>query len=123
MLEVEIQKLTTEVASLRELLASMVVTLASGAPLAPAPAPAVKKQKAAQVVEPVAEQEVKPEQVAVKGPSRDEVQELCMNLVREDRSRKADVKEIIASFGGAATLKDVPESDLTELAAKLEALK
>ena len=56
-------------------------------------------------------------------PSRDDLQELCMTIVRKDRSKKATVKEVISSFGGAATLNEVAEDKLAELKLKLEALK
>jgi hypothetical protein len=55
--------------------------------------------------------------------SRDDVQDLCMTLVRADRSLKNTVRDIIAEFDNAATLKDVKDSDLTLLKSKLEALK
>jgi hypothetical protein len=55
--------------------------------------------------------------------SRDDVQDLCMTLVRADRSLKNTVRDIIAEFDNAATLKDVKDSDLALLKSKLEALK
>jgi len=55
--------------------------------------------------------------------SRDDLQDLCMTIVRADRNKKDAIKKTIASFGGAATLKEVPDADLAELKTKLEALK
>ena len=60
---------------------------------------------------------------AVAKVSREDVQELCMVLVRADRSLKNTVRDTIAEFNGAATLKDVTENDLAALKAKLEALR
>lgn len=54
--------------------------------------------------------------------THDDVQALCMTVVRSDRDKKQLVKDAIASFGGATVLKDVPESDLPALKAKLEAI-
>lgn len=56
-------------------------------------------------------------------PSRDDLQELCMTIVRKDRSKKTTVKDVISSFGGAATLNEVADDKLAELKVKLEALK
>lgn len=56
-------------------------------------------------------------------PSRDDLQELCMTIVRKDRSKKTTVKDVISSFGGAATLNEVVDDKLAELKVKLEALK
>lgn len=55
-------------------------------------------------------------------PGREGLQDLCMTIVRNDRGKRNVVKEAIASFGGAETLKDVPEKDLAALKAKLEAI-
>lgn len=55
-------------------------------------------------------------------PGREELQDLCMTIVRSDRSKRDAVKEAIGSFGGAETLKEVPEKDLGALKAKLESL-
>ena len=55
--------------------------------------------------------------------SRDDLQDLCMTIVRADRTKKDAIKKTIASFAGAATLKEVPDADLAELKTKLGALK
>lgn len=124
MLEVEIQKLTAEMAQLRQTVELLTKAVCAAADVATKPAPMID---AGHVRVEVGEVEHKVEsdkaEKITQVVSRDDVQELCVELVRDDRSRKADIKEIIASFNGAATLKDVPEADLADLKAKLEALK
>lgn len=73
----------------------------------------------------VAKEEAAPEQPdLVDTPvTRDDLQDLCMTIVRADRTKKDAIKKTIASFGGAATLKEVPDADLAQLKTKLEALK
>jgi len=45
-----------------------------------------------------------------------------MSIVRADRSKKDEVKGVIASFGGEL-ICDIPKDRYPELATKLEALK
>ena len=54
--------------------------------------------------------------------SREDLQEQCMVIVRNDRAKKTAVKDAIHAFGGATTLKDVVDSDLVALKSKLDAL-
>lgn len=121
MLETKLEELKNELSELRAVMADL--TKAMRAAPAPAPAPA----PAAAVVE------AKPESTATlikaelakadpENINRDDLQDLCMTIVRNDRAKKTAVKDAIAAFGGAATLKDVPESDLVALKAALDAL-
>lgn len=90
---------------------------------APSTAPAAKpepKAKPAPKVEKEAGQE--PKGGDTEQPTAEELQDLCMTIVRSDRSKRDAVKEAIGSFGGAETLKEVPEKDLGALKAKLESL-
>lgn len=52
--------------------------------------------------------------------AREDVQDMCMNIVREDRSKQASIKSAIAAYDGAKTLKDVAEQNLAALKADLE---
>lgn len=54
--------------------------------------------------------------------THDELQDLCMKIVREDRSKKEAIMKVIASFGGASTLKEVEARDLEALKVLLEGL-
>lgn len=79
-------------------------------------APATKSPKPVKTLK----EEPAPAQVTTK---HEDVQELCLELMRFDRSLKPDVQKCIASFGGAQKLQDVPPADLPALKAKLEALR
>ena len=72
----------------------------------PAPAPAKAKVKA------------EPE----SGVSIDMLRDICVNIVRDEPDKKAVVKELIATFGGALKVQDVPVSDRQTLLSALEKL-
>ena len=72
----------------------------------PAPAPAKAKVK------------VEPE----SGVSIDMLRDICVNIVRDEPDKKAVVKELIATFGGALKVQDVPVSDRQTLLSALEKL-
>jgi hypothetical protein len=55
-------------------------------------------------------------------PSVEDLQALAMTIVRKDRSKKNAIKDLIASFGGAKVIGDVPADKLPELAEKMGAL-
>ena len=62
-----------------------------------------------------------PKAEAPKGPVMDDLQELCMQIVRADRSKKDAVKNTIAKYG-AETLVGVAAADYSALFADLKAL-
>ena len=101
MLEQEITLLREEVRALREALQTFAQTL--NLPKAEAP-----KAEA-------------PKAEAPKGPVMDDLQELCMQIVRADRSKKDAVKNTLAKYG-AETLVGVATSDYPALFADLKAL-
>lgn len=74
----------------------------------PTPAPAPAKAK------------VKPEPES--GVSIDMLRDICVNIVRDEPDKKAVVKELIATFGGALKVQDVPVSDRQTLLSALEKL-
>ena len=96
MLEQEITLLREEVRALREALQTFAQTL--NQPKAEAP-----------------------KAEAPKGPVMDDLQELCMQIVRADRSKKDAVKNTIAKYG-AETLVGVAAPDYPALFADLKAL-
>ena len=116
MLETKLEELKAELSELR----AVIVELTSAMRSAPAPTAAPVEAKPESVVDLIKDQLVKPEAVKI---NRDDLQDLCMTIVRKDRSKKAAVKDAIAAFGNASTLKDVAESDLAALKTSLEALK
>jgi hypothetical protein len=60
---------------------------------------------------------------APKALSHEDLQDLCLSIVRGKKANKAQIKDIVAEFGGAALVKEVPTADLPALKAKLESLK
>ena len=101
MLEQEIALLREEITLLREALQAFAQTLNQ-------PTPQVTKVEAHKAETP-------------KGPVMDDLQELCMQIVRADRSKKDAVKNTIAKYG-AETLVGVAAADYPALFADLKAL-
>ena len=120
MLELEIQNLREEMAKLRESIEAMSAAIGQTSP------ERVETKTEHKAAKPEAKQEkpkpAEPESSPAQSLSRDDLQDLCMRLVREDRSRKRDIMDAIASFGDAATLKDVPDAYLPALRVMLEAI-
>ena len=111
MLEQEITLLREEIALLREALQAFTQTL--NQPKAETPKAETPKAEAPKAEAPKAE--------APKGPGMDDLQELCMQIVRADRSKKDAVKNTIAKYG-AKTLVGVAAADYPALFADLKAL-
>ena len=111
MLEQEITLLREEITLLREALQAFGQTL--NQPKAEAPKAEAPKAEAPKAEAPKAE--------APKGPVMDDLQELCMQIVRADRSKKDAVKNTIAKYG-AETLVGVAAADYSALFADLKAL-
>ena len=116
MLEQEITLLREEITLLREALQAFGQTLTQ-------PTPQVTKAEAPKAEAPKAEapKAEAPKAEAPKGPVMDDLQELCMQIVRADRSKKDAVKNTIAKYG-AETLVGVAASDYPALFADLKAL-
>ncbi|MDX1486600.1 MAG: hypothetical protein R3268_00260 [Acidiferrobacterales bacterium] len=118
MLEQKIQDLTAQVETLTKAVEAL--TGAMQGQVAPSQPQAASEPVAEQ---PAPEPDPAPSQEATQdGPKREDLQDLCMTIVRSDRSKRGAVKAAIAQFDGAETLKDVPEDKLGELKAALEAL-
>lgn len=66
--------------------------------------------------------EAAPKDETPQGPTVEELQDLAMSKVREDRSKKNAIKDLIASYDGAKVIGDVPSEKLADLGKKLEAL-
>jgi hypothetical protein len=115
MLEQKIEQLTASINNLTGVIMALNQILMDKPAVATQPA---QHPTEAQTSTQSAQQQVAPDQV-----SRDDVQELCMTLVRANRALKNAVRDAIAEFDGAATLKDVKESDLAALKIKLETLR
>ena len=128
MLETEIKALREEIVMLREVITVMVKSFAQKpetkkpekaekvtvVKTALAPAPATAPAAPAPVQE--------PEEKAAQTITRDDLQNLCMTIVRADRSKREAVQQAISKYG-AANLVAIKDSDLAALHADLEALK
>ncbi len=126
MLEQEITLLREEVRALREALQTFAQTLnppKAEAPKAEAPKAEAPKAEAHKAEAPKAEapKAEAPKAEAPKGQVMDDLQELCMQIVRADRSKKDAVKSTIAKYG-AETLVGVAAADYPALFADLKAL-
>lgn len=122
-LETKIEKLTEAVELLtRAILERDIVELAQNI-VEPtvevtkeAVAESVKKSKPKKAAEPVKEKADAPEQVTAE-----EVQSMCLALVREDGSKKKHIVDIFAEYG-AKTVGQIKADKLAEVKTKLEAL-
>lgn len=115
MLEQKIEELSARVAALTAVMERMISESGKSAPATAVEAPATKAEA------PAPEEKVEMCEPAPR-VDRDALQDLCMTIVRADRGKKSAVKDAIAKFGGATTLKTVPDADLAQLKADLEAL-
>lgn len=117
MLEDKIERLT-------EVMERVCQLLEGGSPAFPKSREEIDaEQTAAEVAEELAQEKAEPEKAEVpKGVTHQDLQDMCMVMVREDRSLKASIKTALADFG-ATVLTDVPEDKLADLKTKLEALK
>jgi len=126
MLEQKINDLTAAVNQLNETILTLISSLGVKPSIAepvepdPTPAPAPKSPKPVKT----------PKEEPVPAPptpqvtlTHEEVQDLCLELIRFDRSLKPDIQTCIASFGNAQKLQDIPLADLPALQAKLLKLK
>lgn len=115
----EVMKLTS---AIRDLIAALGFT---GEPLlqieepAPTPEPETIEEKPKRTKKEKASDST-PETASEPTPTVEELQHKCMMLVRADRSKNQVIRDLIASFGGAKILKDVPAESLPELAKLLD---
>jgi hypothetical protein len=126
MLEQEITLLREEIALLREALQAFTQTLnqpKAETPKAETPKAETPKAEAPKAETPKAKtpKVETPKVETPKGPVMDDLQELCMQIVRADRSKKDAVKNTIAKYG-AETLVGVAAADYPALFADLKAL-
>lgn len=113
-LEAKIEKLTSAIESLIETLYDVEASVAI-------PPSAPSRGELEQALEPEQKQEVEPEPTVEPEISHEDVQQLCLKVVRKDRNKKPDLKRILGEYG-ATLVADVPTDKLSELKAKLEAV-
>lgn len=56
-------------------------------------------------------------------PSRQELIDLCMSIVKADRSKGAMIKALLATYNDAKTVNGVPADKLGELQSKLKGIQ
>jgi len=127
MLETKIAELTAQIAVLIEVLQANAKTAQPQQavrqlrqpeqPTAAPAAPAAPKK----VDEPTPTK-VEPDADADSEVTIDMLRDICMGIVRDHTEKKAAVKELIASFGGAVKVQDVPVANRKTLLTKLKAL-
>ncbi len=105
MLETKIEKLTDAVERLIEVMAGQ-QTL----PLAPAEEQKSESKSSAPVAN-------------TDKPSRDRLQAMCLELVKQDRANKVRITELVGKYSkGGKLLKDIADDNLAAFLADLEAL-
>lgn len=118
-LETKIEKLTNAVELLtRAILERDVVELAANldAPTTPA-----DSEKVEELVKEETDK-AKPAETVDDAPTVEELQGMCLKLVRADKGNKAKILELVGAYKGAKTIAEVPAKKLPELKTKLEAL-
>ena len=118
--------LENKIDSLNETITRLIGVI-EGMSVSPAKADAPKEEKAEKPKTTKAE---KPKADAPKAAkvdaadtvSEDDLQDLCMKIVRQDRTLRSAVKDIISTYGNARVIGDVPPADFGFLKADLEAL-
>ena len=110
--------LETEIKKLNESITRLIALLENAAPAAPEQPLVVEDEPTPAPAEAVKEEAPAPADTV----RREDLQILCGELVREDRSRKPAILDIVAGFG-AKVIAKVPEDKLPELKAALEALR
>ena len=125
MLETEIKKLTDAI----EALTAAINTQGIEKPSSPSPTPEPEPEPESESEpKPTPATDTTPEPVEHQGTSsetetvsRDELKDMCLSIVRDDKDKKPKLAEIIGSYN-AKTLKQVPDEKLAELKQKLESL-
>lgn len=119
-LETEIKNLTVAVNALIEVLKDNAHATVATKPVeeepkkegAPTPAPALAPTPT-----------TAPINNAQDVPSRQELIDLCMSIVKADRSKGAMIKALLATYNDAKTVNGVPADKLTELQSKLKGIQ
>jgi len=131
MLETKIQELTTEVHALTSVLSLTLEALKHLQhlhlpPTLPAPAVATVSALPAAVVTPAPTatkaQDVKAQDAKAQSLTHEELTDIVLEIVREDRSKRDLVRQTIANHG-ATTIADIAVDQLPALKLALEALK
>ena len=120
MLEVEIKALKEELITLRSAVSELTSALLQPVTVAQHDAIAECVGKEAHVKVELAD--IPSDKAKDEAVTRETLQELCTTIMRDDRSKKDAIKDIIAGYNGATNLRMVDDADLADLFAKLKAV-
>jgi hypothetical protein len=123
MLETVIQELTIEIRALRQIVDAAIITqgYTRGRP-APTPTPTADPTPTAPETAPAAFVEIVATATKAQPISREELTDLVLKIIRDDRSKQELVRQTIGSHG-APTLADIHVDKLPALKLALEALR
>ena len=123
MLETVIQELTIEIRALRQIVDAAIITqgYTRGRP-APTPTPTTDPTPTAPETAPAAFVEIVATATKAQPISREELTDLVLKIIRDDRSKQELVRQTIGNHG-APTLADIHVDKLPALKLALEALR
>ena len=125
MLETVIQELTIEIRALRQVVDAAIITqgYTRGRPApTPTPTPTTDPTPTAPETAPAAFVEIVATATKAQPISREELTDLVLKIIRDDRSKQELVRQTIGSHG-APTLADIHVDKLPALKLALEALR
>jgi hypothetical protein len=123
MLETVIQELTIEIRALRQIVDAAIITqgYTRGRP-APTPTPTTDPTPTAPETAPATFVEIVATATKAQPISREELTDLVLKIIRDDRSKQELVRQTIGNHG-APTLADIHVDKLPALKLALEALR
>lgn len=110
MLETEIKELKNEIRDLRLVINNLFLHLNGGSDTMPTQAQSEQAEAEA------------PQPAEPSGPTHEDLQAMCLEMVRNNRSLKTQIKDVIGKYG-ANVMADVPANKLPDVKAELEALQ
>ena len=125
MLETVIQELTIEIRALRQIVDAAIITqgYTRGRPApTPTPTPTTDPTPTAPETAPATFVEIVATATKAQPISREELTDIVLEIVREDRSKRDLVRQTIANHG-ATTIADIAVDQLPALKLALEALR
>lgn len=114
-IEKKLEDLTAAVIALTEVMSKSLAQ----APVAEVEKVAKSKPKKQEAL---IEKEASSDEIPFDAVTREDLQAICSDIVRSDRSKKDAIREALGEYD-AKTLSQVPDEKLAELKLKLEAIK
>ena len=131
MLEEKLVDLQIQISALTIAIKNLTLAVTRPIPLVPMPEPeqqadpepaAADKPKPAPLATSAKKASIEIADNKIDAVSIDVLRDMCMGIVRADPSRKPEVMALIATFGGAEKVQDVPVENRLELLKALEQL-